>query len=444
MTTSRWRTAVLVILSVAIGLSPSLTLGQLRAGLGFELRVEDFLLFFLLAASVVGAVLKRRSTMYTPPFIGLIALLTWWAGVTLLVNAQLGNVSPMLGSLYFLKEVQVFLLYVYVAHQIGRGASVRVIAGVWVAIGALHIAWIFVQMLLGLRITYYYSYTTFIEPEGTLPGAGFLLVILCFGINLFLYHFLRSSFPPVYKVALAVACASPIVGIITSGSRGALLGVGLALPVLAILYWWRTGSRILTTAFTAAGLGILLLLNLPVDVHVDHAAWIPDRLVDIEGWIGQLNAARDNTRADIWFTQLHELSQRPWLALFGGGKSILLVNEESHNYYIKLLNETGVVGLLIFLILIGQMLLRAMVGWRRTRDRYLQGLCAGFVTATVALLGVGMTAEVLQVVKIAEIYWFFAALTLTAINVSGEAQGPRAATAAPRRPRPRDLDPVPL
>lgn len=58
---------------------------------------------------------------------------------------------------------------------------------------------------------------------------------------------------------------------------------------------------------------------------------------------------------------------------------------DTHNYYLKVLVETGAAGLLLFLLLLAKMFAAAVRLWRRASDPFLQAIGLGVLTGIIAL-----------------------------------------------------------
>jgi len=83
---------------------------------------------------------------------------------------------------------------------------------------------------------------------------------------------------------------------------------------------------------------------------------------------------------------------------------------DTHNYYLKILVETGVIGLLLFLWIIGTSWIRGLSLFRRSRDPYLAGLglgLAGWVVCTAVSIAFGDRWSYLQ---IQGFFWVLAGL----------------------------------
>jgi O-antigen ligase len=58
--------------------------------------------------------------------------------------------------------------------------------------------------------------------------------------------------------------------------------------------------------------------------------------------------------------------------------------EDTHNYYLKVWLEEGAIGLLLFLVLLGEMIRQGYTLFRSSPDRFLSSLGLGFAACMVA------------------------------------------------------------
>ena len=178
-----------VLIALAIGLSPSFSIGEISTGRDLEIRLEDLLIVVLGIVWIAGLLRLRKTRLERPPL--LIPILVW-LGIgffSLLTNWLFQNLIFQRSFFFFLKEVEFFAFYFYVFYHIKNIDVVRILIKTWILIGVIHASWILFEVITGLRITYYYGPTLFIEPEGTFPGGGFLLILFAFLLQ-FLLSFL--------------------------------------------------------------------------------------------------------------------------------------------------------------------------------------------------------------------------------------------------------------
>jgi len=395
-----------IILAFAIALSPSFSAGEIEGGRIIEIRVEDILIVILGLLWIASFLISGRKKIEKPPLffpilawlsIGLISVLTNWI---------FANITLSGGFFFFLKEIQFFLLYFYLFYHLKTIDSIKFIVKAWIFLGLVNVGWIIYEMIRGLKLTYYYGPTLFIEPEGTLPGGGFLLVIFIFLFNILLFYYLSQKISNFKKGILIVTIISLIIGIYASGSRASFFGLIFALFLTFLFYSIRKGF--LKTFLIGVFVSIFL-----ISIFVFLEKPLIKRYFSLEDFLWNLNPENPVSRPGIWVSRLSEASKYPLFFLFGLGKSVF---GESHSQYVRNFIETGIVGSLIFLFLMFIILKKAWQGFSRVKNPLLIGLSSGLFVATLTLLFISISAEAFIVVKISEVYWFFVALTMVALN----------------------------
>ena len=403
-----------IILAAAIALSPSFSAGRIEGGRVIEIRVEDILIVILGLVWIINFLISGRKKIEKPPlFFPILA----WLGIgffSVLTNWIFANITFSRGFFFFLKEIEFFLLYFYLFYHIKTIDSAKFIVRTWIFLGFLNIGWIIYEMITGLKLTYYYGPTPLIEPEGPLPAGGFFLMIFIFIFNILLYYYLNLKISNFKKGALTIATICPAIGVFSSGSRASFLGFILALILTFLFYSLKKG-------FLKSFLIIFFVLFLISSIFIFSKKPVAERYLNPEDIFWNLNPENPVSRTSIWLSQLSEASKHPWFLLFGFGKSAVLaekIGEESHSQYVRNLIETGIIGLLVFLFLMFIILKKSWQGFSRGKNPLLIGLSSGLFVATLTLLFISISAEAFIVVKISEVYWFFTALTMVALNLN--------------------------
>jgi len=400
------------LLATAIALSPSFSAGQIEGGRVIEIRVEDFLIVILGLVWIANFLISGKKKVEKPP---LLFPILAWLGIgffSVLTNWIFGNIGISRGFFFFLKEVEFFFLYFYLFYHLRSFDSVKFIIKAWIFLGLINISWIVYQIVSGLRITYYYGPMPFMEP-GPFPAGGFFLIIFIFFLNILLYYYFSLNISKFKKGVVAMAAVSPAVGVFCSGSRASFFGLILALILTFFLYSLKKGffkTFLIVIIFSIFISGILVLSQQPV----------AERFLNIEDIFWNLNTENPASRTSIWIYQLSEASERPLFLLFGFGKSVVLLEKkgESHSQYVRNIIETGIIGFLIFLILMFAIIKKSWHEFSKGKDSLLMGLSSGLFIATLAMLFISILAEAFIVVKISEAYWFFAALTMAALSLN--------------------------
>src|SRR3989344_4749054 len=221
-----------LFLIAAIGLSPSLSFGKIPGGHMLEIRVEDIIILFLALYWLKRIVIDKQK-LVKPDLLLPISLWLGFLFITTTINVFLGNISTANSIFYYGKELEFFFIYFFIYCYIATLANVKRVLQLLTVIAIIHAGWILFQAFLGLKISYYYSYTTFIEPEGTSPGGMFLLILFSFLFSVFLYEYSKQTHSWIKRVAIGLVAASPVVGIISSGSRATFLFFVITLMVMA-------------------------------------------------------------------------------------------------------------------------------------------------------------------------------------------------------------------
>jgi len=393
----------LILLIMAIAFSPSFSAGVIEGGRVIEVRVEDVLIVILGLAWVANFLISKREKIKRPPlFLPILA----WLGIgffSILINWIFMNIGISRGFFYFLKEIEFFFLYFYVFYHIKNLNSAERIINFWVITGILNTCLIIYQLIAGIGYGNY-GPSMFME-EGPLPSGGFFLILFANLFNVFLYYYSRLKLSKIKKIVLALCILSLPVGIISSGSRTSILGLMLVVILSLFFYQFKYGA--LKSIFVI--LGLLIIIGVIFYFVSDKVPYIlnlqPER------------ALRSiDQRAEIWDSQLKAMPDNLFYYFFGMGKSVLLTSDESHSQYVRNFIETGIIGSLIFFFLIFVIIKKAFGGFLLKKEPLLIGLSSGLLVSTIAMLFISIAAEGFLVVKINEVYWFFAAITVSALS----------------------------
>lgn len=395
-----------IILALAIALSPSFSAGQIEGGRVIEIRIEDILLVILGILWIINFLLSGRIKIEKPP---LLFPILAWLGIgffSVLTNWIFMNLGFSSGFFFFLKEVEFFFLYFYLFYHLKNSDSVKLFIKIWIFLGLINVGWIVYQMITGFKLTYYYGPTPFIEPEGPLPAGGFFLILFIFFFNISLHYYFNLNISKLKKGILNLISISPIIGVFGSGSRASFLGFILALILTLFFYSLKNGF------FKSFLIGFLILIFF-ISISIFSQELITKRFLNIKEIFWNLDPENPTSRTHIWIYQLSEISKYPFFFLFGLGKSVF---GESHNQYLRNFIETGFVGSLIFFILISFIIKKSWQGFSRGKESLLIGLSSGLLVATLTLLFISFSSDAFIVVKINEVYWFFVALTLATLS----------------------------
>jgi len=335
------------------------------------------------------------------------------------MNLALSNVQLSRSFFYFLKEIQYFFLFFYVFYHIKSIDSAKSLLKLWVFLGFITAAWVIFQLISGIYITYYYGPTSFIEPEGTFPGGGFFLIIFIFLLNVFLYYYVNLPMNLLKRIALLIAIASPAIGVLSSGSRSAFFG--LVIASLASFLIYATRINLLKAVFIFSLILLYIFLIFAVSpLPAFQSSSVLNRFSNVEEIKVNLDPEKKLSRPEIWLYQLKEMSKEPFSFILGFGKAAVLGQRgvgESHSQYMRNFVETGIFGVIVFAFLLYSILKTSFKEFLRSKDALLTAVSIGFFCSTLAMMAVSLFAEGFLVVKINEVYWFFAAMTFAVISI---------------------------
>lgn len=399
----------LLLLAVFLAIAPLqwAALGVGAAVLGAGLLVEPALALFVLAALLpwsgsldlpvptaggadllVGAVIvlwlargvaRREIMLRLPPLAGIMLLFIWVAGLTLTQAFSWRDGLPE-----WLKWVEFGLLYVVAAQLLGPKSSKWLVAGLFagglsqVALGAYQFVRQAGPEAFILPGGFMRAYGSFMQPN---PYSGYLGYLAPVAASLGLWagwRWWRERRKADLFLALVLAGVTMalVAGIVMSWSRGGWLGLSAALAVVVALRNWRTA------ALMAAAAAILVLA-----ITLFGTSWLPSaiagRVQDLGSYLGGPDPARTEItdenfsvleRLAHWQAGARMFEDRPWLGVGIGnyGASYARYPQphwyeplgHAHNVFINFAAETGILGLVVFVMFwFGVALFAARMGW---------------------------------------------------------------------------------
>lgn len=190
--------------------------------------------------------------------------------------------------------------------------------------------------------------------------------------------------------------------IIMSGSRNAIIGIGIGLMVLAIIY-----SRKIMSVIILMGIGAF---SLPQTRH---------RILDI------FNKRQNESRIKLWKTAMAMIKEHP-LGGVGNGNYVTRYNEyvtkypnlqynnyknfPTHNSYLKIQSELGIVGILSFLGLLACSIKKVYSVPKVTEDSFVKLFYTGFLASMVAFLVMNFFDNMFFIPQITMSYWMAVAI----------------------------------
>ena len=334
---------------------------------GSQLGLPEVLLVLIVFIWGMQSLARRQWFFRIDGMAIAITIYAWVIGLSFLVAMSWQDTFPE-----FVKWIEVLLLYL-AARELVKGPWR------WVLVISLMMAGI-AQSLLGIYQFSYQlgpeafrlggfsrAYGSFAQPN---PYAGYLGLIAPLGISLTIWslrHWWQARSWSALYVCLLIAIATAILaaGLLVSWSRGAWLGFLVATIVVIIIHSGRYALPIV------AGSIIILLVFWAGNGMPTAVTSIADRMVGSITYLDTTNIQSveitDENFANIeriahWLAGLEMFGDHPWLGVGAGNYPAAYpiyalprwqdALGHAHNAYINIAAETGIIGLVSYLILL--------------------------------------------------------------------------------------------
>ncbi|MBR4030868.1 MAG: O-antigen ligase family protein, partial [Clostridia bacterium] len=227
-------------------------------------------------------------------------------------------------------------------------------------------------------------------------GEYLILIIM---INVALFATLKR---PLLKICTLILLALSGLCMILTYSRGCWIGIALAVALFLFIY-----SKKVFLLF--AVLGVVGLFFLPESVMT--------RLLSI----GNLADSSTSYRVYIWQGTMNMLKDF-WVTGIGVGTSAFnhvypiyafgaISAPHPHNLYLLLLSEMGILGLLVFVVLMIMMLKKLFVTANKSKDKTISAYSAALFSALVGFLVQGIFDNVWYNYRVFLLFWIIVGLS---------------------------------
>jgi O-antigen ligase len=385
----------LYILIFSMLLSPEITIGETvgsSLGRGVTLRFEDFLLivigFSWFARNAVDKELGLflKTPLNRPIFFYLLACI-----VSTGFGFIEGTVDIKTGALYVLKYIEYFIVYFMVVNHLKNANTIK--RFVFCLLLTCFITAIFgiLQIPGGERVSAPF------EGESTEPNTfgGYLLLLGAITAGLLLKS--EDARSRQLYIFLLLAIIPPF---LFTQSRASYLGLIVTCFILGV----SMRHRIIITGFLALAL-LLSPLFLPQEVK-DRILFTfsqPEESGQIH--IGEIHL---DTSTSARIASLKEIMQDwPKKPIFGYG---ITGYKFLDSQYLKVLIETGMLGLITFAYLLYSIFRLAVKNLKEVKTPYFKGLTVGFFAGFIGLLFHALGANTFVIVRVMEPFWFFAGI----------------------------------
>lgn len=459
----------LIFLVFAISMSPRFTMGKIDAtadrARGIDLRLEDYLIPFMyfiwMSRMWIKGKMELRSSRIYLPMTAYTLAITFSTAFGILV----GWANLAAGLFFWLKQIEYFALFVLVYNLVDSEDQRRMLIGCFVLTSVLVSVWAIFQGLTGWVISTGITGGRAAMPFDTSPatlGEYYVIIIPLLAVWLLP----RSLRQPLRRLAWRGSIVvMAVMGLLFSMSRGSYIGLFLALPAGLLIFFPRSRLSILflgafavmifliqpgleayydflftvpvwlkltvggiyLTGFVIAG---ILIRNQRALLAVAGLAFFllifsPRPLMRVGSVAGELsttglgqakqvaeNVAQTEESYHSWNLRVEELwpsilAKAARSPLWGNGITSFNVAD---NQFLRVLGESGAIGLTCFLWLIWTLLSDFWQGAKSQVWGTRKVLGLSLLLATVGLLLASLSDDAFYPVKVMMNFWFLAGL----------------------------------
>lgn len=244
--------------------------------------------------------------------------------------------------------------------------------------------------------------STFANPNAF---GAYLILIIFPVIMLSIYEKNKTK-----KIMYILLSMLVIINMVMTFSRNAILGLGIGLLVLTLIYSIKW-------IFALGGIAILL-------------SFIPSVSQRI---LGTFDLHQNELRIKLWKTALYMIKDHPILGV-GNGNFVTRYNEyitkyselkyygyrnyPNHNSYLKLESELGILGIASFIGIIITVLFRIKKLYSTTKDKFYIPFYTGIMASMIVFLFMNLSDNLLFLPKVTTYFWFIIATTEAALGKS--------------------------
>ena len=391
-------------------LSPEFSVGAatLAEARAVVFRTEDFLLLVIAASWFAKtAVHKELGLVMKTPLNGPIVAYVAVNLLATLVGYLLGSVGTTAGFFYVLKYVEYFVVYYMVVNNVADRAQARRLVVVALATAAIASLIGIAQIPAGGRVSA--PFEGEVGEPNTFGGYLLLMMALALGValearalrvrlamvglvGLFLMPFAFTLSRASYLGLVPMIAALAVLSTRRTVMLGALVVLLVASPVLVSLAPAPVARRVAYTFKPEKGQPTVHVGKVGLDPSTS-ARFISARHA-VEGWL-----------------------KSPQTILVGYGVTGFTFMDAQ---YARVLVETGVLGLLVFLWLIARILGTGLGSARALGSPEERGLAIGFIAGTIGLLVHALGSNTFIIVRIMEPFWLFAGIVVMLPMLPGD------------------------
>ena len=412
--------AALYILIIAMLLGPQFTAGPEEAFVGrgrggMTLRFDDFLLVVIGFSWFLKTAINKELGLF--PTTPLTRPIFWYFTACLvatLFGYMYGRVRSLGGIFFVLKYFEYFLIYFMAVSHLKEKKQIERFLFTMLAV-------CFIVCLIGIyQIPSGARVSAPFEGEVGEPNTmgGYLVLMLSITLGLLLNYGTRAK-----KALLGVLVLFILVTLGATLSRSSWLA--LIPMVLTLVYFSKNRMKMIIPVLVVVAVAPLILPKAVVDRALYTVKQAPE-----QGQI-MVGGTRIDTSTSARLESYKLVLTRDFIKqpLIGYGVTGYMFVDAQ---FIKVLADTGLIGLMAFIYLLFATFKNARFTYRNTKDPLFSGLSLGYLAGFMAMITHGLGANTFIIVRIMEPFWFLTAMIIMIPAIEANEQMKPAAQSAPK------------
>lgn len=390
------------VLIVSMLFSPELIVGR-TAAREITFRMDDiFLLIIVVTWLFRAALYKELGVFRRTPLHAPLALFMAASLFATLVGMVSGRVSIASGLFFNLKIFEYFVVYFMVVNYVREEREVRGFVILILLVAMMINIYALLQIPSGMRVTAPFE-GEFGEPN-TL--GGYLIIIISLSLALFLLR----AFGPRTNLLIPLLILSGVILMFTQ-SRGSWLGlVFMSAPFVLLSpkrFFFIVGALLVIVA--------LPYISPEPTKERFASTFRPDPLfAKTQRVMGIGLDPSASERVTSYKTGFEMWKKHPLLGYGVTGAGFI------DGQFLRVLVETGILGLAFFLFLLWRMALFLWDTYQSAIDPFFKSLSLGMLGALAGLIGHGISASSFIIVRIMEPFWFLMGLVVAYLLIKEE------------------------
>jgi O-antigen ligase len=398
----------LLIISMLLGpqfIVGDATVAAARGRAGITLRVDDFLLIIIgFSWFLKTAIRKELGLFLTTPLNRPIAYYFVVCLISTLFGYMMGRVKGATGFFFVLKYFEFFIVYFMAVNHLKEKKQIERFMFTMLAVCFIVCLIAIYQIPAGGRVS-----APFEGPEGE-PNTlgGYLVLILSVVLGLMLTWGTKKQ-----KTLLGVLTLLILLSLAATLSRSSWLAL---VPMAFTLIFFSDKRLPLIMALILIVLISPFILPSSVKERVSFTFTQPKEMGQIT--VGNVRIdTSTSARVESWKNILErDFINHPILGY--GITGYRFVDAQ----YARVLAETGLMGIVTFLILLYSIYMNALQTYRKTSDSFFRGLSLGYLAGFISMLTHAIGANTFIIVRIMEPFWFLTAMVIIIPTIEQHSQ----------------------